>query len=247
MSIDPYRLVVFFHVLMFCYWLGADLGVWLCGRAARRPGISDEARALVRKVGHLIDMGPRSALVLIFPAGLILASQYGSPVQGLGLVAAVLACGVWLWMVWTIYLQPQTPLGRTVWKIDLGFRALLMVTLIGFGVSCLVTGGPIQDRWLAAKIVVFGLILLTGIFLRIALFRMAQQRPRVSDRQQGAGRQRQNHLLDLFAVGGISEWLVYGLSAARIDRGRALEGFHRVAVFGGLHGKAIGAAGLGFP
>ena len=172
MSIDPYRLVVFFHVLMFCYWLGADLGVWLCGRAARRPGISDEARALVRKVGHLIDMGPRSALVLIFPAGLILASQYGSPVQGLGLVAAVLACGVWLWMVWTIYLQPQTPLGRTVWKIDLGFRALLMVTLIGFGVSCLVTGGPIQDRWLAAKIVVFGLILLTGIFLRIALFRM---------------------------------------------------------------------------
>lgn len=172
MSIDPYRLVVFFHVLMFCYWLGADLGVWLCGRAARRPGISDEARALVRKVGHLIDMGPRSALVLIFPAGLILASQYGSPVQGVGLVAAVLACVVWLWMVWTIYLQPQTPLGRTIWKVDLGFRALLMVTLISFGVSCLVTGGPIQDQWLAAKIVVFGLILLTGIFLRIALFRM---------------------------------------------------------------------------
>ncbi len=172
MNIDPFRLVAFFHVVMFCYWLGADLGVWLCGRAARRKDLSDDARAAVRKVGHLIDMGPRSALVLILPAGLILASQYGMPVHGGALVAAVLACLVWLWMVWTIFRQPQTPLGKTLWKIDMSIRAVLMVTFIGFGISCLVTGGPIEDNWLSAKLIVFGLILLDGIWLRIALFRM---------------------------------------------------------------------------
>ena len=65
MYIDPHRLAAFIHVVLFAYWLGADLGVFLCGRAARRKNISDEARALVRRVGHVIDMGPRTAAVLM--------------------------------------------------------------------------------------------------------------------------------------------------------------------------------------
>ncbi len=172
MTLDPYRIVAFLHVVLFAYWLGADLGVMLCSRIARRSDLSDDARRAVRSAGHLIDMGPRTALVLMVPAGLILASQYGSPVQGPWLAAIAVAAAGWLWMVWTIFLQPQTPLGKLLWKIDMGWRIVLMTLFVGFGVKCLITGAPIADHWLAAKFVVFGLILMDGIYLRLVLIRM---------------------------------------------------------------------------
>jgi hypothetical protein len=170
-DIDPYRLTAFLHVVLFAYWLGADLGVFICGRLASRPNLTPDTRQMVRRVGQLIDMGPRTALVLMVPAGLILASQYGSPIVGTPLVLVCVASLAWLWMVWAIFRQPHTPMGKTLWKIDLALRAALTLSFIGFGVSTWVTGEPIAFQWLAAKIVVFGLILLDGIILRLVLYR----------------------------------------------------------------------------
>ena len=40
--------------------------------------------------------------------------------------------------------------------------AAFSLMFVGFGVNCLITGAPVSDRWLAAKFIVFGLILLDG-------------------------------------------------------------------------------------
>lgn len=175
MDIDPYRLMAFFHVLLFCYWLGADLGVFISSRVARRPGLSPDARAAVRNAGALIDMGPRTAMVLMLPAGLTLAAQYGSPVQGAALIAVWGLSFIWLWMVWKIFLAPHSALGLAMWKIDMALRMLFTIAFIGFGVYCLVTGGPVTDGWLIAKFIVFGLIILDGFWLRILLYRTEAQ------------------------------------------------------------------------
>ena len=164
-------MMAFFHVLLFCYWLGADLGVFISSRVARRQGLSPEARATVRDAGALIDMGPRTALVLMLPAGLTLATQYGSPVQGTGLWAIWGLSLVWLWMVWKIFLAPHTPLGRLMWKIDMALRMFFTIAFISFGLFCMVNDGPITDGWLIAKIIIFGLIILDGFWLRILLYR----------------------------------------------------------------------------
>lgn len=171
MELDPYRLMAFFHALLFCYWLGADLGVFISSRVARRQGLSPEARTAVRDAGALIDMGPRTAMVLMLPAGLTLATQYGSPVQGTGLWAIWGLSLVWLWMVWKIFLAPHTPLGRLMWKIDMALRMIFTIAFISFGLYCMVNDGPITDGWLIAKIIVFGLIILDGFWLRILLYR----------------------------------------------------------------------------
>jgi hypothetical protein len=174
MEFEPYRLMAFFHVILFVYWLGADLGVFICGQVTRRPNLSPETRAAVRSAGHLIDMGPRTAMVLMLPAGVTLGSQYGVPVSGPALWALWAFSFVWLWMVWKFYFAPQSDIGKLVWKLDMALRALFTVAFLGFGAYCIATGGPVSDGWLIAKIIVFGLIIADGFWLRILIWRQEQ-------------------------------------------------------------------------
>ena len=170
MSLDPYRIVVFLHLLLFVYWLGADLGVFICSAVGRSKNLTDDQRRGLREAGELIDMAPRTCLVLMVPVGLTLAVNYGSPIRGAPVLTVIwLASLAWLWLVWQVHLQHNSSLGRMFWKIDFGVRGLVMAGFVGFGGWCLVTGGPIAGHWLAAKILLFGLIILCGIGVRILL------------------------------------------------------------------------------
>jgi hypothetical protein len=178
MTIDPYRLVVFLHVLLFAYWLGSDLGVFICGLFARRPGVTPEGRAALRQAGALIDMAPRTCLVLMVPVGLTLATSYGSPIRGLPLALIWVAALAWLWLVWQVHWKQGEALGKLLWRIDFALRTAVMAGFVGFGAFCLATGGPIAGRWLAVKMLLFGLIILAGIVVRILLLAPAPAAPR---------------------------------------------------------------------
>ena len=169
MIIDPTRVVVFLHVLLFAYWLGSDLGVFVCGLGARAKTVTADGRRALMEAGALIDMAPRTCLVLMVPVGLTLAAGYGSPIHGIPLALVWAASLAWLWLVWQVHFKHDEPLGKLFWKIDFGIRALVMAAFVGFGGWCLVTGGPITGRWLAVKILLFGLIILAGIIVRILL------------------------------------------------------------------------------
>ena len=70
-------LIVWLHVLLFVYWLGADLGVFYASRFRRDPQISPESRLLVTRIARDIDMAPRTTLVLMLPSGFTLAATRG--------------------------------------------------------------------------------------------------------------------------------------------------------------------------
>jgi hypothetical protein len=188
MSLDPYRIVVFLHVLLFVYWLGADLGVFICSTVGRSRKLTDDQRLGLREAGELIDMAPRTCLVLMVPVGLTLAANLGSPLRGAPVLTVIwLASLVWLWLVWQVHLQHNSPLGRRFWQIDFGVRGLVMAGFVGFGAWCLATGGPIASRWLAAKILLFGLIILCGIAVRIPAPVVAACEPGSGRRRVGVG------------------------------------------------------------
>ena len=171
--LSTYTLVAFLHILLFAYWLGSDLGVFICSLTARRPDVSEDARARLQQAGVLIDMAPRTCLVLMAPAGLTLAANFGSPIHGPALIAVWIAALAWLWLVWEVHWKHGAPIGRLYWRIDFVIRFLVMAGFLGFGVWCLVTGAPIASAWLAAKMVIFGLIILCGIVVRLLLLRMS--------------------------------------------------------------------------
>lgn len=169
--LSTYTLVAFLHVLLFAYWLGSDLGVFICSLTARRADVSEDARARLQQAGTLIDMAPRTCLVLMVPAGLTLAVNFGSPIRGVALGAVWVAALAWLWLVWEVHWRHGAPIGRIYWRIDFAVRSAVMAAFVGFGAWCLVTGSPVSSAWLAAKMLIFGLIILCGIIVRILLLR----------------------------------------------------------------------------
>ena len=171
--LSTYTLVAFLHVLLFAYWLGSDLGVFICSLTARRSDISADARAGLQRAGTLIDMAPRTCLVLILPTGLTLAAHFGSPIRGPALGVVWVAALAWLWLVWAVHGRHGAPIGRLYWRIDFAVRFAVMAAFLGFGAWCLIQRTPISDGWLAAKMLIFGLIILCGIVVRILLLRPA--------------------------------------------------------------------------
>ena len=68
---------VFIHVMLFVYWLGGDLGVFLLAKAAKRPDLSFAERAFALKMAVQIDLIPRLCFTLMFPVGLQLSASGG--------------------------------------------------------------------------------------------------------------------------------------------------------------------------
>jgi hypothetical protein len=105
------------------------------------------------------------------PAGLTLAASYGSPIHGVALAAVWVLSLAWLWLVWEVHWRHGAPVGRLYWRIDFAVRFVVMAAFVGFGAWCLLTRSPISSAWLAAKMLIFGLIILCGIVVRILLLR----------------------------------------------------------------------------
>ncbi|MDZ5645876.1 hypothetical protein [Nitrospirillum sp. BR 11828] len=161
--------MAFFHVVLFAYWLGTDLGVLITSTAANGADLTGNAREHLRKANGRIDMGPRTAMVLMVPVGLTLASNWGLPLGPAALTAVWAGGFTWLWLVWMIYLRQGTPFGKRVWRIDLGIRMLATLAFVGTGLVSLASGGPVAAGWLATKILLFGILLLLGVVIRLLL------------------------------------------------------------------------------
>ena len=111
-------------------------------------------------------MAPRVCLVLMIPVGFTLASAWGSQLDGPVLLLLWAFCMVWLWLVWDVHWKKNEPIGKTLGSIDQKLRYVIGTAILGYGLYNLVGGGPVTEKWLAAKITLYGLIIYNGIVLR---------------------------------------------------------------------------------
>lgn len=167
MEVTSYALFNWFHILLFAYWLGADLGVFYGAKVMARPGLSFEDRMRVREVVQVVDMAPRSALILMLPVGFQLATAWGSPVTGGWLAALWAVAAGWFLLMWGVHLRAGRPGGEMLRRSDLAVRYVACATLIGAGLYALLTDRLFQPDWLALKVLLFGLVIASGIALRI--------------------------------------------------------------------------------
>lgn len=167
MEIDPFRVVAFIHVVLFAYWLGADLGVFIHGQRLTRDDIPLDERLRTREIAVMIDMGPRTALVLMVPVGFTLASNWGVPLRSFEIISLWGIGLAWLWLVWEVHHKKNQPVGRFLQRIDFAIRYVVLALMVGLGGYSIATGGPVSSGWLALKMVLFGGIILNGIWLRL--------------------------------------------------------------------------------
>ncbi|MBM3492209.1 MAG: hypothetical protein FJX68_17575 [Alphaproteobacteria bacterium] len=155
----------FVHVLLFGYWLGADLGVFFCDSQMTRQDLDIEERLRVRRIRYKVDLAPRTCFVLIIAFGFSLALRFGSPVDGWWLALVWLICLAWLALIFAARLRASTPSGRLLARLDRWVWRLTAVSMTGLGAYALATGQLFAGTWLACKVLLFGLIGLNALWI----------------------------------------------------------------------------------
>jgi hypothetical protein len=159
--------LVVIHVLLFAYWLGADWGVFVTSRYVANPELSLDERRRFLQAALRIDLLPKIAFTLLLPVGLQLATFYGvgapvGPVMWVVWIAAL----AWLSLNVYVYRNAGSAHGERLRKVDQGIRFALAPTLIFLGIWSLATGSPVAPIFIAAKLVVFGAMIIAGLLLR---------------------------------------------------------------------------------
>jgi hypothetical protein len=183
--IDSYQLWLFAHVLMFVYWLGADLGVFTLALALRNPKYSVEQRELLMRMSLLIDLTPRAAMALIAPVGLILAERMGLVVVPGWLTAVIwVAAIVWIGGEIVAFRNMGTALMVRIYMGTGTLFVIVFLSCIWMGWQSLSTGAPFATGWLGLKVLLFGLIFLVSSLM--ALFYAPIEGIMAEMREQGA-------------------------------------------------------------
>ena len=163
-----YDLFVFFHILLFVFWLGADLGVAILGGEFRKRDYSLDERMTILKILVKTDMGPRTAWALMIGSTISLL-YWGGYVEmswlwvGLAWAVSVL----WLWLVWAAYRAGQSPRAAKLRKVEMVLKWALAAFYLLLGGYSLLMDGPLVANWLATKAVLFGLIFVAAILIDV--------------------------------------------------------------------------------
>lgn len=160
---------VFVHLMLLVYWLGADLGVLLLARAAKRPDLSFAERAFALRMAVVIDLVPRLCFAVMFPVGLHVADSGGY--LNVPMVALVVAWSVsvgWIMLLFAIGRHEGTPRGESLSRLNLALQAVLLVVVGALGVGAVLGFGPLPGGWFGLKILLFALIFALGIGIDFA-------------------------------------------------------------------------------
>lgn len=175
-----YTLLLGVHVVLAGIWVGTDIGTMASFRRLRDPRLALSTRLAMSRLSDLLDLGPRSALVLLLSLGLVLTHLGGWGFAGSGGRALAWAAGLlgplWLAGVWHQFWVTRGDRAAVHLRIQRAFRPvdlILRVTISGaLGVTAvlsLVAAGPLAAPWLSLKLILFAGIVLCGVGLRLLI------------------------------------------------------------------------------
>ncbi|UCE31765.1 MAG: hypothetical protein JSW68_02115 [Burkholderiales bacterium] len=210
MHIELYDVLVFLHVLLFGYWLGADLGVFFCDSQLTREDLSLEERLRVREIRRKVDMAPRTCAPLILPIGFTIAVTRGSEVTGPWLWLVWLLSLAWLAMLWLERMSIGTARERAMNRANRLIWFAVAFAMLALGAYALATGSPVQEGWLALKILLYGVMVLCATWILRAADHWAEifamVRAGGEQRIEGERRMKRNRINAGSAAGTL--WLV---------------------------------------
>ncbi len=176
MEIGSYDLLRLAHVLLFVYWLGADLGVLYAAKFGADSRLSIETRQTIGEIMSFVDLFPRLSVPLIGAVGISMAVLSGD----------MLLKNPWLWLIWlaalvwvgvnlAIYKNRHrlAEIGSLL-RFDVLWRSILLTLAATVAVASLLGNGVTTNASLAAKLLIYAIAIALSLVLRI-LFRPYRQ------------------------------------------------------------------------
>jgi hypothetical protein len=155
---------LYVHILLFVFWLGADVGVYLSMFFVKDARLSFATRAAIIRLAFYIDLSPRFAFALMIPVGTQLASNLGLVAIGpVGRAVAWLVGLGWCALHFATVRYQGTPLAARLRGINVGFEWLAGLAFAATGAASLAGVGPLANSWFAGKILLFGLVFLVVV------------------------------------------------------------------------------------
>ena len=200
----------FAHILLFVFWLGADVGVFLAATMARNPKRSFEARMALIRLALLIDIFPRVSFALILPVGLHLTSALNLyPISDELLATGWMLAAYWLASLIFITRNEGTKLATNLGRLQMLSHAMVGLILVVIGLNSLATGAPLEETWFALKLLLFGLVFWTAIAIDLCFrpflepFMEIGQQGSTPEREEAVSRAINNTLVAVGALYGL--------------------------------------------
>ena len=166
---NEFLFLKFVHVVLFAYWLGADLGVFYSSYFVTNPKHSPDVRIATARILFALDQAPRICMTMMLPSGTHLLWELGLlQVEASMIVLLWVLCFGWMIMVISLHRMAPGKRKTSLTTFDFFFRVALALGLIGAGLYALF--GPVRmPHWAAIKIAVFGGLVGCGLIVRLKL------------------------------------------------------------------------------
>ncbi|MFN9730288.1 MAG: hypothetical protein ACK59M_07470 [Pseudomonadota bacterium] len=208
------------HILAAGYWLGTDLAVYYTAGIIADRKAPAAVRLWAGRAMLLLDMVPRTCLIVTFAVGLTLAAQAGflAPLRAWLPAVWVGALG-WLALTWSVFRLEHSPLGHRLARIDFALRIAIAAGCL-YGAALLWTGSDAIARtpWLALKLAILGAIIGLGLVIRVQLRPFGALFGKAVSGQAGAADE--DALARLIARVKVPVWAIWVAVAAAIALGR---------------------------
>jgi len=151
----------YLHILMFVFWVGTDMGVFLSCKKSTDPKLPIDSRFLLLHMALRIELLPRTMWKAALPLGVTLSREMGLIEMGMGALLAVWAFSIIWWGI-SMYgaWHYDKPIGHKFAKVNNAITGAVGIGLIGLAISSGMGHGPFDAdaSWLQWKIAIYGAI-----------------------------------------------------------------------------------------
>jgi hypothetical protein len=165
MLLEPHDGLLILHLLLFCYWLGGDIGVFYASGFAANPKLGIEARMTAARIMLSLDIVPRVCGALMLTVGGLLSEFAGVEHPAWQLAAIILLAPAWLALELILHFRQGTPLGRGLQKFDSPFKWIIVIACIVSVAWSFASGRLAEAPWVGYKILVFAAIVFCSLMI----------------------------------------------------------------------------------
>lgn len=161
----------YLHILMFVFWIGTDLGVFLSARRATDASLPFESRVMLLHWALRIELLPRVMWKAALPLGVMLSVDMGLLQLGdAGIAMVWLFTIAWAALSVTGAYKYDQPIGHKLGHYNNIVTGIVGASLIALAISSALGNGPFDAgaTWLLWKVGLYGLINLMVIAMILA-------------------------------------------------------------------------------